>query len=380
VRRSSRAPAGIAISPDRFGGGASVTEPLVIARQGYFFAGGNYEERDGQKVLTGQLYVEFQIPAEQRCPYPVIMVHGGGQSGANFTGTPDGREGWAQHFLRRGYAVYVVDQVGRGRSIYRPGVYGALRYPEVERAQERFIAMKRLKLWPQAEKHTQWPGGDAPGDAVFDEFIASQLPSIVDMTEQQELNVPALIALIDKIGPSILLTHSQSGSFGWPVADARPDQVKALLAIEPNGPPFHDVGIDYLGPPDQYKTGALARRYGLSDLPLTFDPPLAPGETLAFEREANIPAPGLARGWLQKAPARQLPHLKKMPILVLSAEASYHATYDHLTVRFLEQAGVKPSFIRLEDRNIRGNGHMLMLEKNNHEIAALIMDFLAAAL
>jgi hypothetical protein len=69
-----------------------------------------------------------------------------------------------------------------------------------------------------------------------------------------------------------------------------------------------------------------------------------------------------------------------MPILVLSAEASYHATYDHLTVRFLEQAGVKPTFIRLEDRNIHGNGHMLMLEKNNHDIAALIMDFLAIAL
>jgi pimeloyl-ACP methyl ester carboxylesterase len=354
-----------------------VTEALVIARQGYFFAGGKYEERDGQKRLTGQLYVEFQIPAEQRCPYPVIMVHGGGQSGTNFTGTPDGREGWAQHFLRRGYAVYVVDQVGRGRSIYRPDAYGALRYPEVARAQERFIAMKRLTLWPQAAKHTQWPGGDAPGDAVFDEFIASQLPSIGDMSEQQRLNVPALIALIDKIGPSILLVHSQSGLFGWPVAEARPGQVKALLAIEPNGPPFHDIGIEYVGPPEQYQTGALARRYGLCDLPLTFDPPLAPGEAPAFERETAIPAPGLARGWLQKAPARQLPHLKEMPILVLTAEASYHATYDHLTVRFLEQAGVHPTFLRLEDRGITGNGHMLMLEKNNHAIAGVIMDWLA---
>jgi len=355
-------------------------EPLVLARDGFMYVGGKTMPVDGREYFYGQMYVEIRIPAKQTHPYPIIMVHGGSMSGTNYTGTPDGRDGWAQHFLRRGHAVYVVDQVGRGRSIYRSGVYGALRYPEVARAQERFIAMKRLKLWPQAEKHTQWPGGDAPGDAVFDEFIASQLPSLADMTEQQKLNVPALIALIDKIGPSILLTHSQSGSFGWPVADARPDQVKALLAIEPNGPPFHDVGIDYLGPPEQYKTGALARRYGLSDLPLTFDPPLAPGETLAFEREAEIPAPGTARGWLQKTPARQLPHLKKMPILVLTAEASYHAIYDHLTVRFLEQAGVKPSFIRLEDRNIRGNGHMLMLEKNNHEIATVIMDWLATAL
>ena len=45
------------------------------------------------------------------------------------------------------------------------------------------------------------------------------------------------MALLDKIGPAILLTHSQSGAFGWPVADARPDLVKAIVAVEPNGPP-----------------------------------------------------------------------------------------------------------------------------------------------
>ena len=68
--------------------------------------------------MTGQLYAEFQIPSKQTHPWPIIMVHGGGQTGTNFTGTPDGREGWAQYFLRQGYAVYVVDQVGRGRSAY----------------------------------------------------------------------------------------------------------------------------------------------------------------------------------------------------------------------------------------------------------------------
>lgn len=66
--------------------------------------------------MKGQVYAEFQIPEQQRHPYPIVMVEGGGQTGANFTGTPDGREGWAQFFLRRGYAVYVVDQVGCDRS------------------------------------------------------------------------------------------------------------------------------------------------------------------------------------------------------------------------------------------------------------------------
>ncbi len=355
-------------------------EPLLIARQGYLFAGGKYTELGGKRVLTGQLYAEFQIPHNQTQPYPVIMVHGGGQSGTNFTGTPDGREGWAQHFLRRGYAVYVVDQVGRGRAAYRPEIQGAVRYPEVEGAQQRFVAIKRQRLWPQAERHTQWPGGDEPGDPAFDQFAASQLPTIADFTQQQILNRDALIALIDKIGPAILMTHSQSGAFGWPVADARPDAVKALLQVEPSGPPFYEIGLDYIGPPEFYRTGNKSKPWGLSAVPLTYDPPVSSPHELVPVRQEVPDGPALARGWLQREPARKLPHLMKMPILVLTGEASYHAAFDHLTVKFLEQAGVSPSFIRLEALGIRGNGHMLMLEKNNHEIAKVMMDWLEKTL
>jgi pimeloyl-ACP methyl ester carboxylesterase len=355
-------------------------EPLVIARQGYLFAGGDYREIGGKQVLTGHLYAEFQIPHDQRCPYPVIMVHGGGQSGTNYTGTPDGREGWAQHFLRRGYAVYVVDQVGRGRAAYRAEAYGALRHPEIEASQQRFVALQRIALWPQAKLHTQWPGGDAPGDAVFDQFFSAQLPTIADFTEQQILNTKALIALIDKIGPAILLTHSQSGAFAWPVADARPDHVKALLQAEPSGPPFYESSLDYIGPPEFYRSGNKARPYGLSAVPLTYDPPISSADDLVPARQEAPDGPGLVRGWLQAEPARHLPNLKKMPILVITGEASYHAAYDHLTVKFLEQAGVHPTYIRLADRGIRGNGHMLQLEKNNHEIAAVMLDWLDGVL
>ena len=61
-----------------------------------------------------------------------------------------------------------------------------------------------------------------------------------------------------------------------------------------------------------------------------------------------------------------------MPIMVLTSEASYHAPYDHCTVKFLEQAGVKPTFIRLADQGIKGNSHMMMVEKNSKDIAAVI--------
>ena len=69
-----------------------------------------------------------------------------------------------------------------------------------------------------------------------------------------------------------------------------------------------------------------------------------------------------------------------MPILVLSSEASYHAPYDHCTVKYLEQAGVKPTFIRLADRGIHGSSHVLMLEKNNKDSAAVIEQWLDHAL
>ena len=69
-----------------------------------------------------------------------------------------------------------------------------------------------------------------------------------------------------------------------------------------------------------------------------------------------------------------------MPILVLTAEASYHAPYDHCTVKYLRQAGVKPTYIRLADIGIHGNSHVMMLEKNNKEIAAVIAKWLDEAL
>ena len=65
--------------------------------------------------------------------------------------------------------------------------------------------------------------------------------------------------------------------------------------------------------------------------------------------------------------------------VVLSAEASYHAPYDHCTVKFLEQAGVHSTWIKLGEAGIHGNGHMLMLEKNNIDIAEIMLRWLSKA-
>jgi len=353
--------------------------PLSIKRQGYLFAGGTYSTVNGRRVLSGHLYAEFQIPSRQTHPWPIVMVHGGSQSGTNFTGTPDGREGWAQFFLRQGYAVYVVDQPGRGRAAFEADVYGKSTKLNPDTTQQRFVAPERYRLWPQARLHTQWPGEGTPGDPVFDQFFASQLPSIEDYTQQQVLNRDALLALLEKIGPSILLTHSQSGAFGWPVADARPDLVKAIVAVEPNGPPFY--AVDNIGAPDWFRDAPMMlNTWGITAVPLTYAPAAAKATDLAIVREAKPDAPDLARCWLQQSPARRLPNLTKAPILIVTSEASYHAAYDHCTVKYLQQAGVQPAWIKLADAGIHGNGHMMMLEKNNMDIAAVMSRWLAKAL
>jgi hypothetical protein len=51
--------------------------------------------------------------------------------------------------------------------------------------------------------------------------------------------------------------------------------------------------------------------------------------------------------------------------------------YDHCTAKYLQQAGVPASFVQLADVGIKGNGHMLMIEKNNLEIADFIMSWIA---
>src|SRR5580765_1745972 len=158
--------------------------PLMLARDGYFYVNGKTTQIGGKTYVTDQMYVEERVPARRTHEFPIVMVHGGTMSGVNFTGTPDGREGWAQYFVRRGYAVYVVDQPGRGRSGYLPGTYGAARNVESSNSFPRFVSQEKSKLWPQAVLHTQWPGTGDTDDPAARQVMASQLPAIESFEKQ----------------------------------------------------------------------------------------------------------------------------------------------------------------------------------------------------
>jgi pimeloyl-ACP methyl ester carboxylesterase len=317
------------------------------------------------------------------------MVHGGGQHGSGWFSTPDGRPGWAQYFVRAGYTVYVVDQAGRGRSHFDGGAYGEQTSQPLEYILQKFTSQERHKLWPQAALHTQWPGKGEPGDPVFDQYWAGNAPGMDNRTLQTEMNIDALAALLDRIGPSIVLVHSQSGGYVWPLAQKRPALVKAIVGIEPQGPPVHDVVVKSVQrfdvawdnatkqtAEDYYRDNPGVKRYGLTNAPLVYEPAITEQSPLQFVQQEKPDRRDLSRCWSQREPAKKLVGIGERPVMIMEGEASFYAGYNHCNVAYLRQAGVSVDFIKLAELGIRGNGHMMFLEKNSDAIAQVVVDWL----
>jgi hypothetical protein len=98
-------------------------------------------------------------------------------------------------------------------------------------------------------------------------------------------------------------------------------------------------------------------------------PPITEASELQAVREAKADGPGLVPCWIQKEPAHKLIHLESIPVLNVSAEASYHRPYARCVAKLLNQAGVKTEYVRLEDVGLPGNGHQMKSEKNSAGIA-----------
>jgi pimeloyl-ACP methyl ester carboxylesterase len=237
-----------------------------------------------------------------------------------------------------------------------------------ELLQQRFTAPKLYNLWPQASLHTQWNGTGVMGDPNFDNYYSSTVEFLSSATHQQSTVQAAGATLLDTIGsPVILIAHSQGGTIPWLLADVRPNLVHSIVSIEPTGPPFQDAVF----------SNSSTRAYGLTDIPLTYSPALAdpvelvkhviPSNSSLYSDcviQADSPAP------------RQLVNLAGVPILVLTTESSYHAPYDWCTVKFLQQAGVPAEHLQLADIGIHGNGHMVFMEKNSLQVAAVLQKWM----
>ena len=352
------------------------TVPLDnVARHGFFYAGGQYVGDPGKEVMHGAMYVEVMVPKEIRRPYPIVFLHGAGQTGVDWLQTPDGRPGWAYDFLDMGYVVYLQDYPARGRSAYVPSYDGNLTIRSAPNLEEIFTASAKRADFPQAQRHTQWPGSGLIGDKIFDDFVKTQVQFLGGgaAASQDQMVRDANVALLDMIGaPVILLTHSQGGAFGWLIADARPSLVKAIVTAEPAAPPIRAVDTSAVA----YREGG-GLSWGVSNAPITYDPPASSAADLQVVLEAAADGPGLVPCYVQQEPARKLVNLRNIPVLFLNGEGGYHRIYDHCLARWLNQAGVQTEYIRMEEAGLQGNGHQMMLERNSKEIAQYIGAWLA---
>jgi pimeloyl-ACP methyl ester carboxylesterase len=342
-----------------------------LGRTGIFYAGGKYVGEPGKEVMGGSAYVEVWVPKQIRHPYPIVYIHGAGQTATDWMQTPDGRPGWAYYFAKQGYVQYLVDSPARGRSPYVPGHDGNLTIRTAANLEATFTASARKGNFPRAHLHTQFPGTGLMGDPVFKEFAKTQVQFLEGggPVPQDELSHDAFVALLDTIKtPVILLSHSQGGPVGWLIADARPNQVKGIVTVEPAGPPIKSVDTAKVayGP-----GGGLS--WGVTSTPIHYDPPIQNASELrtVLEEKQDIPGEVVAC-YVQQEPARNLVNLKKIPVVYLSAEGGYHRVFDHCLAKWLNQAGVKTQFVRMEEVGLRGNGHEMMLEKNSDEIAKFI--------
>lgn len=212
-------------------------KPLIIQSQGAFSAGGNVVKSDGQfdplkpwNVPQGgqtrhgdHADVFYQIPGKAK-KLSMIFLHGYGQSKRSWQTTADGREGFSDMFLRKGYATYLVDQPGRGNAgqTTKPGQITAT--PD----DQTWFTQFRIGLFPNFNQGVQFP----KDSLSMDRFFRMMTPNTGSIDEATIVN--AMSAVFDKSGDGILFTHSAGGAPGWKTA-IKNEKVKAIVAIEPGG-------------------------------------------------------------------------------------------------------------------------------------------------
>ena len=326
---------------------------LKLADQGGFWIGAQRKSMPYGTIPMGQMFVQYMIPAEKKHPYPVVMVHGGGGQGTHMMGI-GGRPGFVHYFVQNGYSVYWLDRPSYGRSPYHPDALGPSHLPNVP-------ALEGLIGSTTVFNTAQWPGPGGMNDPLIDQFMACESGNTADEAFHSDLVWRGGAELLDKIGPSILFVHAFGGFAAWGMADRRPNLVKAIMAMEINGNPF-----------------AAQLRWGLTAGPMTFDPPvtdLAQFKLIDKTEPPDSPRPVVASYKLQADPVHKWKNLQNIPIGWITSEFGGGGS-PISNVDFLKQVGCNAEMIRLRDYGIIGNGNLMLMEKNNHEVFAVIRDWL----
>ena len=336
----------------------------------FFYVGGRPVNGTSGHISTDQLYVEKIAPVNGNRSIPIVFSHGGGCTGTTWLNTPDNRKGFAAYFVEKGYTIYIVDAASLGRSAASDfanfPMNPASSYESVEQG---FTGVKHHNTYPQSQLHTQWPGTGRAGDPVFEIFSKSMAPYTSNTVAFETALRASGCALLDLIGPSYLIGHSAGGGTNILLSNDCPQNVVANINLESSTTPF----IWYTAGTGSF----LMRPYGLATSRLDYDPPISSPSELVTESVGNATT-ALRNCVRQVEPARKLPNIAKVPYLMLTGEASVHITYDHCIIDYLKQVGADPEWIKLADIGIRGNAHFMHLEKNNAEIASVVLDWIEA--
>ena len=342
-----------------------VTNPnnlITIERQGSFYVGGRqvsaagtYDATTtqappnaGQTFWIDQMYVQYQIPPNAR-KLPLVLVHGGAGTGRSWESTPDGREGFQTIFLRRGFAVYIIDAPRGGRSGFPSftGDFGKLDEGQQIVPPRTFIpgnklAWSRWRIGPQYPE--VFPVQAFPMNGL-DQFLKAIRPVVSD---DPEVISGALIALLDRIGPAIVVTHSNSGLWGWLTA-ARSAKVAGIVSYEP--------GVVF---PKESMPAPLPLYKGTQDAG-------APVTAAEFANLAKIPIQVVFGDNIPQQPVPDLPADGRRAQIVAA----------RMFAEALNATGGKASLLLLPDAGLRGNTHFMFSDLNNVAVADQLSAFLA---
>jgi hypothetical protein len=329
-------------------GGNGKNAPLSIQEQGSFAVGGTVVTNpgtfdpvkmspEGQTFHGDHAYMFYQIPANAR-KLPLVLWHGYGQFSKTWETTPDGREGYQNIFLRRGFGVYVVDQPRRGNAGRSTQPSTLTPVPD----EQRWFNIFRIGIWPNFFPGVQFSHHPDALEQYFRQMTPDTGPIDIDV------NSDAVAALFKKIGPGILVTHSHSGGMGWRTA-IKSTNVRAVVSYEP--------GSGYIFP------------------------------------AGEVPSPMHSSGGTLEAigvPLSDFMKLTKIPIVIyygdyIPEQPSTNPGQDQWRVR-LEMArlwrdavnarGGDVTVVHLPEIGIRGNTHFPFSDLNNLEIADLMSNFL----
>ena len=330
--------------------------PILLNTQGSFLVGGSVVTNpgtfdpialtpDGQTIHGDHAYAQFQIPEHAR-RYPLVMWHGGGQFSKTWETTPDGRDGYQNIFLRRGFATYIIDQPHRGRSgrATTNGTIDAVPGPGATGEQGIFIRF-RIGIWPN-----YFPGVQFSHDPeALDQWWRQQTPDTAPTSN--DVATGPVAAMCDQIGPAVLLTHSASGVLGW-ITATKSANVKAIYAYEPVTQVFPEGQV-----PPPVASGPLG--------PITGTPiPLAD-----FLKLTKIPIEII---WGDNFPTAGQP-----PSIYPDTEIwQGRIIMAQQFVDLVNSYGGHAHLTHLPDSRIFGNTHFAMSDLNNRRIADLLSKWL----